>query len=158
MTVAGCGGGGSSPTNTPTPGPPFPNVRGAYFGQLFISEVVTARTTCSGTLTINTQTQDRFSGSFIQQSCQTNFGGPAPPVSGNVIDGIVRPDSGVTFNLNVPGSVPTLPPGCKVTGGQALLNGAVIGNTLQASRTTQYDCGPVVGSFMGILRIQGTRP
>lgn len=144
----------------------FPSVLGVYSSSRWFSFTLTqlstglqVNTTCGGSMTISTQSGSSFAGSFIRQGCSV---GGAPPtqtvISGNLVDGVVRADGGLNFNLVVPGQDPGFLAGigCTTTSSDALYSGALSGNTISATRNMTMNCTGVRAVSLNIT-IRGTR-
>lgn len=106
LLMAGC-------SNSPTApaAPTVPSVLGVYSRARWLTLTLTVVSSgqevtgaCGGSMTISSQTGSSFSGSFIRRGC-TAQGTQLDQsiISGNVVNGVVRADGGVSFDLRVPG-------------------------------------------------------
>lgn len=155
FVIIGCGG---SKSPTAPIGPQYPQIAGTYrsntFWQFRLVSVITGQSlnfNCSGSMTL-TQNQASFSGTF-------QMAAPCDLATGNVTQGQVRTDGGVSFGTVIPGADPnafTALTGCVFISGSTLYNGLVSGTTLDASISGVVACPD--GDRVNItLRALGTR-
>lgn len=137
FALSGCGGGDSAPT-----GPTFPDITGTYSGNWTL-EVTnqnngqSASASCPGSVTVASQSEDSFSGSYridATQDCNNDSGD---------ISGSVRTDGGINFTLSsASGSSASFEDitGCTVTGGDNQLTGNVTSGNMSVDASFFADC------------------
>ncbi len=153
--TAACGGSSDGPTS---PSPQVPSIGGVYSSSSFwqirlvrTADGATANLNCIGTMSV-TQSGSAFSGSFTQ-------GAPCDTLSGNITQGAIRSDGGVSFGITVPGADPNAfnaLTGCVATAAGSQFNGIVSNRTMDASVSMVLNC-PDEGQVTLTLRALGTR-
>jgi hypothetical protein len=110
--------------------------------------------TCAGSLTIATQIGNSFSGTYLilDPNCGAQFGG-------SVIEGVLRPDGNVTFELTFANGAANFLAqafGCTYVSGDRIFRGTLIGTRLEVEGRTQLDCVPE-GRVSQFVRLAGDR-
>ena len=143
---------------TPGPGNTIPTIGGTYssptmwhFELALPGEPLLLD--CSGSLTISNQIGDDFSGTFVilDDACGAAF-------PGNVANGVLRADGGVSFELTFSAAninFVTGAFGCTYISGDTLMTGTLVGNRLEAIARTEVDCTGV--RAMQVMRLAGNR-
>lgn len=148
LILTACGGGDAGPTE-----PTIPNIQGSYGGtwNLTLTNQNTgesASLSCPGSVTISSQSDDSFSGSYLIDAggdCDTSD-------SGNVA-GTVRTDGGVNLGLgSASGSTADFEDitGCTYTGGDNQLTGSVSGGSMSIDAEFFSDCPDGAGGTVPI--------
>lgn len=134
--TAGCGGDG------PT-GPTIPDIVGSYGGDWSLTVEnrdtgESATVTCPGSITVDSQSEGSFSGSYridAEGDCDTSDSG--------TVDGDVRSDGGINLTLgSASGSTADFEDitGCTVTEGDSELTGSVSGGSMTIDAEFFADC------------------
>lgn len=136
VLTAACGG------DDPT-GPSIPDIIGSYGGEWSLTVEnrntgESATVTCPGSITVDSQTEESFSGSYridAEGDCDTSDSG--------TVDGDVRSDGGINLSLgSASGSTADFEDitGCTVTEGDSELTGNISGGSMTIDAEFFADC------------------
>lgn len=152
MVVLAAGACESDPTG------PILEVQGTYEGEwtfdVFLEGVFVSRAVCPGSITLDRLEARTFGGAFTVRAegdCTD-----LSPLSGEVVEGAVRGDGGVSFQVTRLPVVGAGVAGCTVVlDPEAEMNGAVEGTTLSVFGTARLECEDETGAAQ--VRMTGTR-
>lgn len=137
LTVVGC---------DVNPAGPILQIEGTYAGSwafdFFIEGAFQSRSVCPGSITLADQTGRTYGGAFVVDDEGDCLG--LSPISGDVLEGSVRANGGVDFQISRVPVVGAGVAGCAVlidpeAGGE--LTGAVEGSELAVITIVDLDCG-----------------
>ena len=143
LFISACGGGSPTAPAAPPPPPPpppapvYPNMIGAWFGQMAIVVSLNGQNSsnvCTNQFTVTGQTAGDFSGTFQSSGGTTSPCGQAGTFTGNVST------TGQVTNYAHNVTVGALPPTCQRLSGDGVFSGILSGGVLSLTTSDTLRC------------------